>query len=168
MLEKGKIRDIYALGAAVGVVRGGDSDELHALVYEAAGKEHVSELTEAEYKKVRGRLLDLMRLTNHDKPLKDTKKKEKQAAPGMMTKSQIGLAWRQIYRLIELGGGGDAGARMRGAIHTVLGLDVDMRAPFRWISQTDGRKLIEALKGYVKSAERQVMRDGAAGAADTR
>ncbi len=85
---------------------------------------------------------------------------------GMMTLEQQRLAWRYIYRLIELDKNkhkATVGERMRGAIKKILGIDVSIKEPFLWVSYENGSKLIEVLKKYVVSAERKLKKvDGGA------
>ena len=47
-IDKGTVRRIYALGAALGIKGGGRDDELHALVRGLTGKESVKEMTPTE------------------------------------------------------------------------------------------------------------------------
>ncbi len=77
----------------------------------------------------------------------------------MMTEKQIKLAWRYVYRLVELDQSenkAEAGERMFGAIKKVLGVEeANVRYPFKKITKEQGEKLIENLKRYVLSAERK-------------
>ena len=142
-----------------------DNDDRHALIYGITGKESTKELTDAEAKAVIGELAERVRVRSRSLPLE--KRKPKVYSPsvaGMMTPEQQSLAWRLIYRLIELDGnpkGATVAERMVGAIKKELGITA---APgkeiFKWVSFNDGSKLIEQLKRYVRSAEGQSKKTG--------
>ena len=163
-ITKGQIQRIYALGSGVGILESGNKDDdLHALVHKLTGKRSVSELTGIEFAAVERELLRLMRYPNRPAPLKKNgRKKEADDVPGMMTSAQQGKAWRLIYRLIELDNGNkaDAGKRMCGAIRKILDIDAGTEAPMRWVNFTDGEKLIEKLKRYVRTAEKKAKEAG--------
>lgn len=94
------------------------------------------------------------------------KKKPVRTEAGMMTASQQNMAWRCIYRLIELDpepSKAQPGERMIGAIKKILGITADIKAPFKWIRFDDGIKLIETLKRYVVSAERKAKKNDSSG-----
>ena len=164
-ITKEQIKRIYALGAGVGILESNNKDDnLHSLVLTQTGKASVSELTDAEFKKVEQSLMMLMRggsRITRKAPLKSNHEKLENK-PGMINKQQQNLAWRYIYRLIELDtrSGSTAGDRMRGAIKKILNIDASGADPFVWVTFEDGQKLIEVLKKYVLSAERKVKRMG--------
>lgn len=171
MATKQQIRKLYGLAAGAGLVEANNKNDLfHTLVYGITGKAHVSDLTDKEVAAVQAELISKMRYKNHDAPIKKRKKTPAtEIQPGMMTAKQIGLAWRLIYRLQELdenprckedGTVYSTGERMAGAIKKELGVTAniagnDPNKPFRWVSFENGEKLIEALKRYVRSAERK-------------
>lgn len=156
---------LYALAAGLGMVeRSEREDAFHQLVYGITGKEHVSDLTEAEAKEVETELLRRMKLENHTEPLKKRKKKEDIA--GMMTEAQKRYAWYLAYRLEELDEKNPpvpAKKRLAGAVEKVLCVTAPPDDPLVWIKFADGSKLIESLKRYVRSAE-QKARKAKAGA----
>lgn len=159
MLDNIQIRSIYALGAAAGMKGIGRDDGLHALVYEMTGQESIKRMDNGQYLAVRNKLLRRQKLANREQPLKKNKDRQADTALGMMTREQIGIAWRLIYRLMELDPSDrTAGVRMCGAIKKILGMSVDTSNPFKWISTSGGSKLIENLKRYVRSAERKALR----------
>lgn len=139
-----------------------DNDDRRALIYGVTGKESTKELNDAEAKAVIGELSERI---SRSLPLE--KRKPKVYSPsvaGMMTPEQQSLAWRLIYRLIELDDNSKettAAERMVGVIKKELGITA---APgkeiFKWVSFDDGSKLIEQLKRYVRSAERQSKKTG--------
>lgn len=144
---------LYAIAAKMGMVERGGDDPLHQLVYTLTGKEHVSELTDAEGKTVEAELLRLKRST-------PSRPKQYESIPGMMTESQKRYAWRLIYRLKELDGKKTpVNKRMAGAVKKILDITANPKEPLRWVNRENGSKLIEALKRYVRSAERKA-RDG--------
>ena len=145
---------LYAIAAKLGLVEGGE-DAFHQIVYRVTGKEHVSDLNEAEGKVVERELFRM-------KGQAQRKPKQREEVPGMMTDAQQRYAWRMIYRLIELDGGEEGaapGERLAGAVRKTLGITASTKEPLKWVSREDGSKLIEALKRYVKSAEKKA-RDG--------
>jgi hypothetical protein len=166
-ITAGQIQRVYALGATVGILESGNKDDdLHALVSRVTGKEHISELSSAEFTSVEHELLKLMKGNYRKAPSASSRAprggaRKPDAVPGMMTPAQQSKAWRYIYRLCELDGRqATPGERMCGAIKTILSIDARVEAPFKWVNQTDGGRLIDMLKRYVDSAERK-----AAGAA---
>ena len=141
---------LYAIAAKLGLVEGGE-DAFHQIVYRVTGKAHVSELDEAEGKAVKQ---ELLRMKGQMQP----KLKQYEEVPGMMSAAQQRYAWRLIYRLIDLDGdaaGAAPGERLAGAVRKTLGTTANPRSPLRWVSREEGSKLIEALKRYVKSAEKK-------------
>lgn len=158
-ITKDQIKRIYALGSAIGILeRGSKDDDLHALVFNIAGKASISELSAKEFSDVERELIQRMRYVNRTAPLQ-TRKRPKSEDPitaGAMTEAQKRMAWRMIYRLCELDGSQAApGERMRGAVRKILGIDGSLRDPMAWVKFEDGGKLIEQLKRYVRSAERK-------------
>lgn len=155
---------LYALANSLGLVENGSNeDPFHQLVYGLTEKEHVSELTPSEARKVQAELQKRMRLKNHDKPLKN-KKAVREDVPGMMTAAQQGLAWRLVYRLDELEPtAASVPERLIGAIEKILGITAARADPFRWVNFEDGSKLIESLKCYVRSAERRAAKKAGGG-----
>lgn len=146
---------LYTLASGLGLVER-DSKEapFHQLVYGLTGKEHISMLTQAEAKAVQTELQERMKLKNHNKPLKKSKK----SVPGMMTIPMQNLAWALAYKLEELDEKSTpvpANIRLAGAVKKVLGITAYPEEPLKWVHFQEGMKLIEALKRYVASAERR-------------
>lgn len=146
---------LYALASDLGMVeRNNKDDPFHQLVYGLTGKEHISMLTQAEAKAVQTELQERMKLKNHNKPLKKSKK----SVPGMMTIPMQNLAWALAYKLEELDEKSPpvpANIRLAGAVKKVLGITAYPEEPLKWVHFQEGMKLIEALKRYVASAERR-------------
>lgn len=147
---------LYTLANGLGLVENGNKeDPFHQLVYGLTGKEHVSELTQAEARSVQAELQERMRLKNHDKPLKKEKTAKKDVH-GMITSAQQRLAWRLVYRLDELEPtAASVPERLIGAIEKICGITASDADPFLWVDFNNGTKLIEQLKRYVRSAERR-------------
>lgn len=136
-------------------------EDLHALCYAVTGRYSLKELDGSQ-------AADLIAELEKKQGGKPYRRKEKQTEPGYMTASQQALAWRYIYRLIELDESpskAQPGERMCGAIQKALGITASPKEPFKWIKFDDGIKLIEVLKKYVVSAERKAARrnDGGSG-----
>lgn len=161
-ISKEQIKRIYALGSVVGILESGNKDDdLHNLVYSLTGKESIKALSETEFKKVENALMENMKIYRDNKAPKPRAKSKDDAVPGMMTKEQQSLAWRFIYRLIELDpkdNSATAGERMVGAIRKILNVHADVKNPFVWVTFDQGIKLIEQLKRYVRSAEAKAKR----------
>ncbi|MGN1305331.1 MAG: regulatory protein GemA [Oscillospiraceae bacterium] len=155
-------KSIFAFCRELGM----SDDDRHALIYSITGKESTTELTPGETKSVIHELTERLKLKNRTKPLEERKPRAyRPRVPGMMTPEQQSLAWRLVYRLMELDGvAADksmAGKRMAGAIRKELGITtVEGEHIFEWVNFENGAKLIEKLKMYVRSAERRVKRTG--------
>ena len=147
---KNQTRQLYAIAAKLGLVEGGE-DAFHQIVYRVTGKEHVSDLNETEGMAVERELFRMKRQSSSEP-------KPREEVPGMMTDAQQRYAWRMVYRLIELDGdteGTSPGKRLAGVVRKTLGITASPKEPLRWVSRDDGSKLIEALKRYVRSAEKK-------------
>lgn len=150
-------KSIFAFCHELGI----EDDDRHALIYGVTGKESMTELTAAETKAVLHELMERMKIKNRPE-LPRRKKEPAPAVAGMMTAAQQKLAWRLVYRLIELDdkpNKATAAERMSGAIKKELGITaVPGKDIFRWVSFDNGAKLIEQLKRYVRSAEKRAER----------
>lgn len=166
-ITKEQIKRVYALGSAIGIIeRGNKNDDLHALVFGMTEKESISQLSDVQFKQVERELLHRLQLGNQTAPLKRKPKNKDESQPGMMSPAQQGLAWRMIYRLMELderNSTATPGERMVGAIKKILGIEATGTKPFDWITFDDGKKLIEQLKRYVYSAELKAVKRRGAG-----
>lgn len=141
-IKSKQIQIIYALGSNAGLVeQGNKDDELHIIVERVTGKTSIKELSQKDFKAVVDEV-------NKYLPKVD-----------LMTEKQQKLAWRYIYRLIELDQNeskAKAIDRMAGTINKVLDITVeDIKKPFKNVTKEQGEKLIEQLKRYVLSAERK-------------
>lgn len=156
MPDKAITKRLYALASGLDMIsRHEQEDAFHQLVYGITEKKHVSDLTDREAKAVEAELLKRMRLGNHKKPLK---RKQHEFVPGMMTADQKRYAWYLAYRLMELDTKSPdtpVNERLAGAVQKILGITAPPDKPLVWVTFENGSKLIEALKRYVKSAERK-------------
>ena len=164
LITKEQIKRIYALGSGLGIMEHNNKDDcLHELVFSLTNKSSISELTQAEFKTVESSLLSKFKLVNHKTPLKKKQEPkgqpEKKVKSGAMTARQQSLAWRYIYRLMELDtkSTATAGERMCGAIKKILSIDANIKEPFVWVDQKKGSQLLEVLKKYVVSAEKRAV-----------
>ena len=156
-----QIRAVYAMGSSLGINQNNRDDELHQLVYGITGKESIKKLTNQEISAVQRELMNRMKCAGSTKC--HSAKKPIDVPPGKMTEAQQKKAWWLIYRLQELSPSkATAPERMRGAVRKILGTEIntDSKTPFRMISAADGRKLIDALKRYVSSAEKKAVHNG--------
>lgn len=143
-ITKEQISKLYALAARAGLLEAGNKeDNFHQIVSGLTCKDSVKKLTEAEYKKVRGRLLQEL---------------ENKNTSGRMNSGQIKKAWSLMYQIMEHSPseeGKTAGERMCGAVKKILNIDADVKNPFAWISAEHGNKLIEMLKRYLQAAKKK-------------
>lgn len=159
-IQNWQIKALYALGGSLGIVeRGSHDDGLHALVGALTGKETVTALTQKEANLV------LAELRNRMKGMPDPPKKKKQrpTTPSGMTGGQQGKVWRLMYLLSDcdpVPSSASLGDRVSGIIRREFGVDATAKEPFRWMTYQQGGQLIEALKGYVKSAQTRQKKGG--------
>ena len=143
-ITKEQISKLYALAARAGLLEAGNKeDNFHQIVSGLTCKDSVKKLTEDEYKKVRGRLLQEL---------------ENKNTSGRMNSGQIKKAWSLMYQIMEHSPseeGKTAGERMCGAVKKILNIDADVKNPFAWISAEQGNKLIEMLKRYLRTAKKK-------------
>ena len=143
-ITKEQVSKLYALAARAGLLEAGNrEDNFHQIVSGLTCKDSVKKLTEDEYKKVRGRLLQEL---------------ENKNTSGRMNSRQIKKAWSLMYQIMEHSPseeGKTAGERMCGAVKKILNIDADVKNPFAWISAEQGNKLIEMLKRYLQAAKKK-------------
>ena len=152
MATNEQIKRMYALGAVCDLLEQGNKrDNLHAFVYQLTAKLSISRLTDAEAKRVISHLEQCRRAIS---PPPEPK--------AWISKQQISLAFRLIYRLAELDETKSAATpkeRLCGAMSKVLNLNPDITKDiFKGVTEAQGAQLIEALKRYVRTAERRAER----------
>lgn len=167
MTQSQRTQRIYALGARLGLLESGRKDDLlHNLVFRLTGQEHISSLSESEYKTVINDLYTQLKVNSyeappHPKPKYDT-------VPGMMSEGQQKMVWKLMYELSELDTEPtqvSLGSRLCGIIKKELHSDSTVRRPFQWLTHSQGSKLIEIIKKYISNAQRR-KENGTAGAKD--
>lgn len=172
-ISKDDIKRIYALGSVLGIMEPGNKDDLlHLYVEGITGKSSISMLTDQEARRV---LAGLRQKAKQDH-VQPTTGKQRKTQPGKMTSRQINKCWGLMYKLEQLDTiptEATVGERMVGAIRAALHVDASRENPFVWLSYEQGNKLIEVLKGYVRTAERKMNkwkedreRHGSVGTAD--
>ena len=147
-----QIRKIYAIGGALGMVkRGEDDDLLHELVNGMTGKTSIKELTYGEACKVIG---ELEGRQGTSPPRKSGRPLHKNV-PGRASEGQQRKIWALMYKLQAASPSkAPIGDRLCAIIKKELGIDAVPKNPFAWIDYKGGNKLVEVLKGYVKTAEK--------------
>lgn len=147
-----QIRKIYAIGGALGMVkRGEDDDLLHELVNGMTGKTSIKELTYGEACKVIG---ELEGRQGTPPPRKSGRPLHK-SVPGRASEGQQRKIWALMYKLQAASPSkAPIGDRLCAIIKKELGIDAVPKNPFAWIDYKGGNKLVEVLKGYVKTAEK--------------
>lgn len=154
------IQRIYKLGAALGLVKTKENDELHTLVYGITGKEHVSQLTGDEFTAVEHELLERLKLSHLSPPPKSRRGGTRVSAG--MTEGQQKKVWQLMYTLAGCDrktSSASVGVRLCGIIKRQFRMDVTEQQPFRWLNYRQGSQLIEILKGYVSSASPHERKD---------
>ena len=148
-----QIRKIYAIGNALGMTDPGDrEDALHLLISGITGKDSVKKLT---YREAAAVIDELSRRQGSYTP-KQKEKADGARVSGGMTEGQKRKVWALVYDLEKITGKTEAtaGERLCGAIEKELKLTAHTKDPFRFLDYKSGNKLIEVLKGYVKSARK--------------
>lgn len=155
MLKKEKTRKLYALGAKLGILESGNTnDMLHTLVYSLTQKESIKTLNEAEYRLVLNELLNMLKQTKNE----GLKVRHSEGGKGMMSDGQKRKVWRLMYQLKEMDekpSDSRLGDRLCGIIRKEIKIDCTAKQPFRWLTYRQGVKLIEILKNYVENAQRR-------------
>ena len=153
------VKKLHAKAAVLGMVEpGSHEDAFHQLVFGLTGKESVKALTEPEFRRVENELKRRLRSRPSDR------RPEQQETPGMMTKAQRDMAWRQIYTLAALSPSrASEGERMAGAVRKILGITASPKEPLKWVSKEDGSRLIDTLKRYVRTAQKKKVKQDESG-----
>nr|WP_319487257.1 regulatory protein GemA [uncultured Caproiciproducens sp.] len=160
MMTTIQIQRIYKLGSVLGLIK---NDELHTLVYGITGKEHVSQLSDNEFKAVEHELLERVKLLHLTAPPKPAKKRNAPVSSGM-TSGQQNKVWQLMYELAGCDrqpSSSPIGTRLCGIIKRQFQIDANAQQPFRWMNYHQGSQLIEILKKYISSAEQRVGRENA-------
>jgi len=148
---------IYGMASALGMVeRDSKEDALHQLVYGITGKSSVRELTQKEQNAV---IAELRKRLRAEHP--NIQKEPQRSRPNKMTPNQKSKAWALLYELATYAPSDvSMGERMAGVVQKELHITSFAADPLRWVSLSDGSRLIEQLKRYVQHAkERAVKQD---------
>ena len=150
-------RNLYAVASHAGLVEHGNKeDPFHQIVYSVTGKISVKDLSEREMKQVENEI------RNHiDGNISGEKVKNQEKIAGMMSSAQQSLAWRLMYQIQRYdvkNSNKSVGARLAGIVRKTLKISASDTDPLKWVTAENGNKLIETLKRYVKSAEKQYMK----------
>ena len=142
MIRSWEIKSLYAMASVGGLVdKNSDEDELHLIVRRLTGKESLKKLTRSEYFKVHQ---EIDRIVNGS------------SDGGRIDEEQIKKAWALMYRIVELSPSDvSAGERMCGAIKKNCKVDAHPKDPFRFVGGKKLWFLIEQLKRYVRSLEKE-------------
>lgn len=147
-----QIQKIYAIGGALGMKGTDRQDALHDLVHSMTGKASVKELTYSEACRVIGEL----EARQGTPPPRKSGRPLRRSTPGRVSEGQQRKIWALMYQ-IETASPSTAplGDRLCAIIKKELGIEAFPRDPFAWVDYKGGNKLIETLKGYVKTARKK-------------
>ena len=153
-----QVRKIYAIAGALGMKNRDGDDALHDLVVGMTGKQHVTDLTSAEAYDV---IADLEKKQGSNPTPRRRGRPQRSAAPGHASEGQMRKAWALMYQLESASPSKTPlGERLCGIIKKETGMDAWPKDPFAWLDYKTCSRLLEALKGYVKTAQKKA---GAAG-----
>lgn len=147
-----QIRKIYAIAGALGMKGNDRYDPLHDLISDITGKESVRDLSYADACRVIGEL----EARQGTPPPRKSGRPLRRSTPGRVSEGQQRKIWALMYQ-IETASPGTAplGDRLCAIIKKELGVEAFPREPFAWVDYKGGNKLIETLKGYVKTARKK-------------
>lgn len=145
-----QIRKIYAIAGALGMKGNDRYDPLHDLISDITGKESVRDLSYADACRVIGELE-----ARQGTPPRKGGRPLRKSAPGRVSEGQQRKIWALMYKLEEASPStAPLGNRLCAIIKKTLGVDAFPAAPFAWVDYKGGNKVIEALKGYVTTAQK--------------
>lgn len=146
-----QIRKIYAIAGALGMKGNDRYDPLHDLISDITGKESVRDLSYADACRVIGEL----EARQGTPPPRKGGRPLRKSAPGRVSEGQQRKIWALMYKLEEASPStAPLGNRLCAIIKKTLGVDAFPAAPFAWVDYKGGNKVIEALKGYVTTAQK--------------
>ena len=147
-----QIRKIYTIASALGMKGSDKDDALHDLVSGMTGKTSVRELSYADACRVIGEL----EARQGTPPPRKSGRPLRRSTPGRVSEGQQRKIWALMYQ-IETASPSTAplGDRLCAIIKKELGIEAFPRDPFVWVDYKGGNKLIETLKGYVKTARKK-------------
>ncbi len=144
MIENWQIKRLWAISVKIGFDKEDlygycETDSLHKLTYTQAN--------------------EIIKALSPSSPTYKTKKENHQHIRGMATEGQKKKIWRLMYMLKDLDttpNTATLGNRLCSIIKKEFKCDATEKDPFKWLKYENADKLIEILKGYVKSAERRL------------
>ena len=147
-----QIRKIYTIASVLGMKGRDKDDALHDLVLGMTGKTSVRELSYADACRVIGEL----EARQGTPPPRKGSRPIRKSTPGRVSEGQQRKIWALMYQ-IETASPSTAllGDRLCAIIKKELGVEAFPRDPFAWVDYKGGNKLIETLKGYVKTARKK-------------
>lgn len=146
-----QIRKIYAIAGALGMKGNDRYDPLHDLISDITGKESVRDLSYADA----CRVIDELEARQGTPPPRKGGRPLRKSAPGRVSEGQQRKIWALMYKLEEASPStAPLGNRLCAIIKKTLGVDAFPAAPFAWVDYKGGNKVIEALKGYVTTAQK--------------
>lgn len=156
-IDKGTIKRIYALGAALGMKGSGHDDALHALVRGLTGKESVKTLTPAEAREVERELQTRLAQQARRAGAKPGKKERRyEELPGGPSAGQQKMIWYLMFELEKYDPSPD-GVQLRDRLCGLIEKQCRVTAfptdPFRFVRAQQGSDLIEGLKQMAQRAE---------------
>ena len=150
-ISSSQLRKIYAIAQSLGMVNRGGDDALHDLAQSVAGKEHLKELTYEEAFHLIG---ELEARQGDIPPPRKRARQVKKSRSGGASDGQQRKVWALMYQLQEVSPStAPPGERLCGIIRRELQIDALAASPFIWIDYPTCIRLIEAIKGYIKSAK---------------
>lgn len=160
-IEKGAVKRIYALGAALGIKGSGHDDDLHALVQGLTGKESIKALTPAEALEVQQELQKRLAQQARRAGAKPEKKERRyEELPGGPSAGQQRYVWYLMQQIEKFDPPKDGVAlryRLCGMVEKMFGVTAFPEQPMRFITGRQCGDLIEALKQMAERAELQYL-----------
>lgn len=157
MISSYQLRKIYAIAQNLGMVTRGGDDALHDLTQSVTGKEHIKDLTYNEAFQMIGELES----RQGEIPPPRKKGKPQKGRSGGASDGQQRKVWALMYQLQKISPStAPLGDRLCGIIRKELHMDALPADPFAWLDYQTCTRLIEAIKGYISSAEARKERCG--------
>lgn len=148
-----QIRKIYAIAGALGMVSRDEDDALHDLVRDVTGKDSVKKLEYAEAFRIIGELEKKQGVNPTPRTNGHGSRPKSKSKPGGASDGQQRKVWALMYQLEKESPSKAAlGDRLCGIIKRELHRDAFAKDPFAWMDYKECNRLVEILKGYVKTA----------------
>lgn len=158
MIQSWQRSRVFGLARELGLTTKSNdkSDDLHQLLDSRTGKASLTHLT---YEEANSLIVELgHRQRFGSVPVSSALKFQFREVPGGISEGQyrkiIALMY-ELRKLDPLSGRATIEQRVAGIIRTYLHLSASNRDPYAWLSFQDGNRLIEAIKGILKSAKKK-------------